>query len=332
MSVFNVMKKGREQAKQHNANEAEKAKEVATKAPYKHVPTHAATDALSGAPANWQEDYRRRIKEQNQKRNSRVSTPEPKRGNMPRVSSSLSNVSYPPDQPGPFVPTHRVHASLNLPTNRQYESNMSPSRSSSWKGKGRDYSSQHLAVPSVHRICTTERQKKAVHRSGGSDNSSSSDDELEIRHTRSAPLNARTSSTPTSARAVPNYHSRAAAHHGEALSIQAVLSSFPAPPDPLLESSTSSPAMSHYFSYASSARSAASSTAPSSTASTPAAEIASFPWAGSSTPQASKKRDQGPSVSQDRRPSSALEVRPPKEVKKSRWSFLPSRRSAAIAA
>ncbi|KAI4602961.1 hypothetical protein KJ359_008182 [Pestalotiopsis sp. 9143b] len=271
MSVFNVMKKGREQAKQHNANEAEKAKEAAVKAPYKHVPTHAATDALSGAPANWQEDYRRRIKEQNQKRNSRVSTPEPGRGNMPRVSSSLSNVSYPPDQPGPFVPTHRTEES-------------------------------------------------------------SSDDELEIRHTRSAPLNARTSSTPPSARTVHNYHSRAAAHHGEALSIQAVLSSFPAPPDPLLESSTSSPAMSHYFSYASSARSAASSTAPSSTASTPAAEPASFPWAGSSTPQAIKKRDQGSPIDQNRRPSSALEIKPPKEVKKHRWSFLPSRRSAAIAA
>ncbi|ETS82675.1 hypothetical protein PFICI_04551 [Pestalotiopsis fici W106-1] len=294
MSVLNLMKKGHQQAKQHAAEESEKSKQEVVKAPYKHVPTHAAIDALSGA--NWQEDYRQRIKEQNQKRQSMLlALPEPKRGTMPRVSSSLSTVSYPTDRPSPF----RVNSSQST-------------RTVDWKGKGRDIPPHNLAVPSVHRIRSGDSPKKVTYRSGGSDNSSSSEDELEVHHVRTTSLNAGTPGGSRSGYTPPRNHYFTAPRpmDNKVLSTQAALPSFPAPPG-TMESTTSSPAMSNYVSYASSARSAASSfTAPSSKASTPAASI----------------------NDETKRPSSALEIRAtPKKAKKNRWSFMLSRRSTAVA-
>ncbi|KAF7535676.1 hypothetical protein G7054_g5197 [Neopestalotiopsis clavispora] len=300
MSVLNLMKKGHQQAKQHAANESEKAKEEVVKAPYKHVPTHAAIDALSGA--NWQEDYRQRIKEQNNKRQSMLlSTPEPKRGTMPRVASSLSTVSYPTDRPSPFMPLPRTYSSQST-------------RTVDWKGKGRDIPPQNMTVPSVHRIRNSESPRKVAYRSGGSDNSSSSEDELEVHHhIRSASLNSNASGASRSTLTPQRSHRFTAPRpmNGEVLAAQATSSSFPAPPA-ATESTTSSPPMSNYVSYASSARSAASSyTAPSSKSSTPAASI----------------------NDESKRPSSALEIRAePKKAKKNRWSFMLSRRSSTVIA
>ncbi|KAF3009404.1 hypothetical protein E8E14_009621 [Neopestalotiopsis sp. 37M] len=317
MSVLNLMKKGHQQAKQHAANESEKAKEEVVKAPYKHVPTHAAIDALSGA--NWQEDYRQRIKEQNNKRQSMLlSTPEPKRGTMPRVASSLSTVSYPTDRPSPFMPLPRTYSSQST-------------RTVDWKGKGRDIPPQNMTVPSVHRIRNSESPRKGMltfaalqtnslipfqvaYRSGGSDNSSSSEDELEVHHhIRSASLNSNASGASRSTLTPQRSHRFTAPRpmNGEVLAAQATSSSFPAPPA-AAESTTSSPPMSNYVSYASSARSAASSyTAPSSKSSTPAASI----------------------NDESKRPSSALEIRAePKKAKKNRWSFMLSRRSSTVIA
>ncbi|RYP18758.1 hypothetical protein DL765_003780 [Monosporascus sp. GIB2] len=47
MALFSVIKRGREQAKEQKAKDSAKAKEDVPKAPYKHVPTHAAVDAMS---------------------------------------------------------------------------------------------------------------------------------------------------------------------------------------------------------------------------------------------------------------------------------------------
>ncbi|RYP81793.1 hypothetical protein DL769_001833 [Monosporascus sp. CRB-8-3] len=50
MPLFSVIRRGREQAKEQKAKDSAKAKEDVPKAPYKHVPTHAATDAMSARP------------------------------------------------------------------------------------------------------------------------------------------------------------------------------------------------------------------------------------------------------------------------------------------
>lgn len=68
MSVFSMLKRGRQAAKEHAAKEAERKKKEAEKLPYKHVPRHAASDALAGGPATWREVDRPRIMEQNRRR------------------------------------------------------------------------------------------------------------------------------------------------------------------------------------------------------------------------------------------------------------------------
>ena len=155
---------------------------------------------------------------------------------------------------------------------------------------------------------------QVAYRSGGSDNSSSSEDELEVHHhIRSASLNSNASGASRSTLTPQRSHRFTAPRpmNGEVLAAQATSSSFPAPPA-ATESTTSSPPMSNYVSYASSARSAASSyTAPSSKSSTPAASI----------------------NDESKRPSSALEIRAePKKAKKNRWSFMLSRRSSTVIA
>ncbi|KAK8080673.1 hypothetical protein PG997_008491 [Apiospora hydei] len=49
--MFSIIKRGRQQAKDHSAKVAEKTKDEETKKPYKHVPTHAALDAMAATAA-----------------------------------------------------------------------------------------------------------------------------------------------------------------------------------------------------------------------------------------------------------------------------------------
>ena len=70
MSIFSGIRKSRRQAKEHNAKLAEQKKLEEEKVPYKHVPTHAATDAFASAPPSWREADRTRIVEQNRRRSA----------------------------------------------------------------------------------------------------------------------------------------------------------------------------------------------------------------------------------------------------------------------
>ncbi|KAG0650556.1 hypothetical protein D0Z07_3268 [Hyphodiscus hymeniophilus] len=70
-------------AKNHKEKEKEKDAEP-VKAQYKHVPTHAAFDALSGSPASWSHGDRPKIREQNKRRSELA---------MSRTGSSLSTVT-----------------------------------------------------------------------------------------------------------------------------------------------------------------------------------------------------------------------------------------------
>lgn len=109
MSVFSKIKASRKAAKEHKAAGKEKDPNEVVKAPYKHVPTHAAVDALSGAPSSWSRDDRSKIKEQHQKRSQLV---------ISRTGSSVSTMSYmnaaagPSSQPPP-LPRNSSYSSYN---------------------------------------------------------------------------------------------------------------------------------------------------------------------------------------------------------------------------
>ncbi|KAG9233683.1 hypothetical protein BJ875DRAFT_36934 [Amylocarpus encephaloides] len=103
MSVFSKIKQGRKAAKEHKAKAAEKEDPTPVKVLYKHVPTHAAVDALSGAPSTWKQEDRSRIREHHQRRSQMT---------ISRTQSTLSTVSYANSAPGPSV----------LPRNASYHS------------------------------------------------------------------------------------------------------------------------------------------------------------------------------------------------------------------
>ncbi|KOS18061.1 hypothetical protein ESCO_003158 [Escovopsis weberi] len=142
MSIFSRISKSRQQAKEHNAKLAEQQKKEEAKQPYRHVPTHAAADAIASAPPGWRESDRIRIREENHRRmtamaNQRMSMP----GSMPRAGSNLSHVSFPADvHATPMVRVPRAQSyngiSFSRPlSSRQGGSPVPPSPSSSSKGK-----------------------------------------------------------------------------------------------------------------------------------------------------------------------------------------------------
>ena len=70
MSIFSKIKGAKKAADQHKEVKSQSS-EAPRKVAYKHVPTHAAIDALSGAPSSWKEEDRAAIRVQNRRRISR---------------------------------------------------------------------------------------------------------------------------------------------------------------------------------------------------------------------------------------------------------------------
>ncbi|RNJ55994.1 hypothetical protein D7B24_007773, partial [Verticillium nonalfalfae] len=144
MSILSSLKKSRQSAKEHNKKEAEKASEEHKQVPYRHVPTHAAIDALAAAPSSWKHDDRPKILEQNRRRSamatSNLGTKMPGPGGLPRVGSSLSHVTYP-----------SVHANPMRHMPRAYSYNGVPPMPA-WGGDRSttvNYSVPDLALPSI---------------------------------------------------------------------------------------------------------------------------------------------------------------------------------------
>lgn len=107
MSVFSRLKMSKKAAKQHKEKEKAKEKEAEpVKVPYKHIPTHAAFDALSGAPSHWKYEDRSKIKEQHKRRSQMA---------ISRTGSSLSTMSY----MNPAAAPSQAHP---LPRNSSYNS------------------------------------------------------------------------------------------------------------------------------------------------------------------------------------------------------------------
>lgn len=104
MSIWSHIRKSRQQAKEHNAKLAEQEKKEQQKVPYRHVPTHAATDAFARAPPSWREADRPRILQENRRRSAlAVGAHHVNMLGAPRVGSSLSHVTYPGDDAAPVA-------------------------------------------------------------------------------------------------------------------------------------------------------------------------------------------------------------------------------------
>lgn len=100
MSIFNSIRKSRQQAKEHKSKIAEQQKKEEQQEPYRHVPTHAAADAFASAPPSWRENTdRTRIIEQNRRRSAMAANGHHMNmPSVPRIGSGLSYVSYPGNQ------------------------------------------------------------------------------------------------------------------------------------------------------------------------------------------------------------------------------------------
>jgi hypothetical protein len=83
MSIFSKIKHSRNAAKEHKIKTAEADKPASV--PYRHVPTHAAIDALNGAPSGWKSEDLSKIKEHHKRRSKMV---------ISRTHSTLSTTSY----------------------------------------------------------------------------------------------------------------------------------------------------------------------------------------------------------------------------------------------
>ncbi|KAK0718286.1 hypothetical protein B0T26DRAFT_647463 [Lasiosphaeria miniovina] len=215
MSVFSLIKRGRQAAKEHSAKQAEKQKQEADKPPYRHVPRHAAIDAMSGGPATWREVDRERIQEQNRRRSIMTAngvgmggmggmmTPVHAVG-LPRLNSSLSHVSYPSAYASPVVHIPRNYSYSGVPSGwgtQPSELNYHPVDFANMPSKGKEVerlvadsgapsrSSSRLSngrSPVEGPAVSTDNTNSPVDSSG---NSTSSQDDLEmktVKHTLSS--------------------------------------------------------------------------------------------------------------------------------------------------
>lgn len=103
MSIFSKLRRAKQAADNQKEQKAAAAASEPAAAPYKHIPTHAASDALLGAPATWREEDKKAIQGQHQKR---------AQSNLSRNPSSLSNVTTLNQNRG-FTSTDLTHAATD---------------------------------------------------------------------------------------------------------------------------------------------------------------------------------------------------------------------------
>lgn len=110
MSIFSKLSRAKKAAQKHKESQAQQTNpEVVDKpVPYRHVVTHAAIDALSGAPSSWREADRAAIKATNEKRKSMVTTNSGSHSpTLPRAPSYASSSNYSFSRPMPPRVEHR---------------------------------------------------------------------------------------------------------------------------------------------------------------------------------------------------------------------------------
>ncbi|KAL6893274.1 hypothetical protein GGI43DRAFT_424765 [Trichoderma evansii] len=199
MSIFSRLRKSRQQAKEHNAKVAEQEKKEEVKTPYKHVPKHAATDAIASAPPSWREDDRQKIQEQNRRRSAMAASGHSMNmPGVPRVGSNLSYVSYPTDNN--TTPTVRLPRAYSYTGVSPYTSNHSRNTVSSMPDVGSQFAAYAASTKGkevargsgydTSRTSPTSSQglsspfSQLLEESESSSGSTSSQDDLEMRLNR----------------------------------------------------------------------------------------------------------------------------------------------------
>lgn len=84
MSIFSKLRRAKQAADSQKEKNNAAGESKPKPAPYKHIPTHAASDALLGAPAGRRDEDRKAILAQHQRRSQSI---------LSRNPSSLSNVT-----------------------------------------------------------------------------------------------------------------------------------------------------------------------------------------------------------------------------------------------
>ncbi|KAL2761221.1 hypothetical protein ACRALDRAFT_1073288 [Sodiomyces alcalophilus JCM 7366] len=117
MSVFSSIRKARSHAKEHKEKRTEQEKkEKESHVPYRHIPTHAASDALANAPPSWRIDDREKIVEQNRRRSAMAASGmNMKMPGPPRIASSLSQISFPAAHANPIGNLPRAYSYTGVP-------------------------------------------------------------------------------------------------------------------------------------------------------------------------------------------------------------------------
>ena len=120
MSIFTKLKQSKKAAREFKEKKAQEEnvvkaqEETVVKVPYKHVPSHAAIDALSGAPSSWKVEDRTKIMEHH-KRRSQLQ--------MSRSGSAVSSVSNLQSAVGLASSSSQSLNTPHLPRNRSYDRN-----------------------------------------------------------------------------------------------------------------------------------------------------------------------------------------------------------------
>lgn len=113
MSILGKIKGAKKAADQHKAQVASTVEETPKPAPYVHTPTHAAIDALTGAPSTWKAEDREQIKMQNKARLSRTGSSYSATGSrvdLNRTPSGMSTDWNPSQQPRSSASSLRSHS------------------------------------------------------------------------------------------------------------------------------------------------------------------------------------------------------------------------------
>lgn len=72
MSIFSKIRGAKKAAEKHKGAKTQGKVAEEKAAPYRHVPTHAAIDALSGAPSSWKAEDRSAIKAHHKRRSALI--------------------------------------------------------------------------------------------------------------------------------------------------------------------------------------------------------------------------------------------------------------------
>lgn len=73
MSIFSKFRGAKKAADEHKKPQGNNTEATPKPEKYKHIPTHAAIDALSGAPSSWKAEDRSKIQAQHKRRSAMVS-------------------------------------------------------------------------------------------------------------------------------------------------------------------------------------------------------------------------------------------------------------------